>query len=250
MSTLKSSKSHLSHKELWGLVRDEDSATLLGQDAGDAPTPRGVSQQDQPIWLQAEGPDQTALQAKDGLSWPSEWALAWSMDLDASSGPSHFRHATATISAGEKGEGHEHGKAIGVSSDTTIAISGGGGATSLKLHDGLQLISAEDLGSGPAAAGVAHHMDNAGIRESASMAQPSVDGGGTATTAAIMATLANQAPTGVTLTTDHTFKEAIGGEIVGTLSATDPDPGDTFTFSVNDPRFEVVGSLLKLKDGA
>jgi hypothetical protein len=29
----------------------------------------------------------------------------------------------------------------------------------------------------------------------------------------------------------------------------DPNPGDTFTYTVSDGRFEVVGDLLKLKDG-
>ena len=36
---------------------------------------------------------------------------------------------------------------------------------------------------------------------------------------------------------------------VGTLSTTDPDSGDTHTYSVNDNRFEVVGNQLRLKSG-
>ena len=37
--------------------------------------------------------------------------------------------------------------------------------------------------------------------------------------------------------------------MIGSLSVTDPDAGDTHTFSVNDDRFEVVNGQLKIKDG-
>ncbi|MEM7718013.1 MAG: hypothetical protein AAF222_02325, partial [Pseudomonadota bacterium] len=39
------------------------------------------------------------------------------------------------------------------------------------------------------------------------------------------------------------------GAVVGAVSATDPDAGDTVTLTVDDARFEVVGGQLKLKDG-
>jgi hypothetical protein len=39
------------------------------------------------------------------------------------------------------------------------------------------------------------------------------------------------------------------GAIVGTLSVTDPDAGDTHTYTVSDTRFEIVDGQLKLKDG-
>src|SRR5206468_624150 len=39
------------------------------------------------------------------------------------------------------------------------------------------------------------------------------------------------------------------GAAIGTLAVTDPDAGDTHTFAVSDPRFEVVGATLKLKAG-
>ncbi len=39
------------------------------------------------------------------------------------------------------------------------------------------------------------------------------------------------------------------GAIIGTLSATDPDIGDSHTYSVSDARFEVVDGQLKLKEG-
>ncbi|MEQ8748071.1 carbohydrate-binding domain-containing protein, partial [Pyruvatibacter sp.] len=39
------------------------------------------------------------------------------------------------------------------------------------------------------------------------------------------------------------------GAVVGTLTTTDPDAGDTHTYAVSDDRFEVVDGQLKLKDG-
>ena len=43
--------------------------------------------------------------------------------------------------------------------------------------------------------------------------------------------------------------ENAAGAVVGTLSTVDPDVGDSFTYTVDDARFEVVGGQLKLKDG-
>ncbi|MEP0069170.1 hypothetical protein [Pyruvatibacter sp.] len=43
--------------------------------------------------------------------------------------------------------------------------------------------------------------------------------------------------------------ENAAGAVVGTLSTTDQDAGDTHTYAVSDDRFEVVGGQLKLKDG-
>ncbi len=39
------------------------------------------------------------------------------------------------------------------------------------------------------------------------------------------------------------------GAVVGDLTTTDPDAGDSHTYTVSDSRFEVVGGQLKLKDG-
>jgi Ca2+-binding RTX toxin-like protein len=61
-------------------------------------------------------------------------------------------------------------------------------------------------------------------------------------------TTGNHAPSGIALSANQ-VTENVAGAVVGTLSASDPDAGDTHTFSVSDSRFEVVGSQLKLKDG-
>ncbi|MDW3097529.1 MAG: hypothetical protein R8J41_05475 [Alphaproteobacteria bacterium] len=58
----------------------------------------------------------------------------------------------------------------------------------------------------------------------------------------------NEVATDITL--DNTsVAENAAGAVVGTLSTTDPDAGDTHSYSVSDARFEVVDGELKLKDG-
>ena len=43
--------------------------------------------------------------------------------------------------------------------------------------------------------------------------------------------------------------ENVNGAIIGSLSTTDPDAGDSHSYSVSDSRFEVVGSQLQLRAG-
>ncbi|WP_170064127.1 calcium-binding protein [Halomonas heilongjiangensis] len=72
----------------------------------------------------------------------------------------------------------------------------------------------------------------------------------------------NQAPTDIRLEIDPTFADSLkgsspqastaAGATLGTLTAFDPDAGDTHTFSITDAesRFEIVdGNVLKLKEG-
>ena len=58
----------------------------------------------------------------------------------------------------------------------------------------------------------------------------------------------NSAPSGVTLVPD-TVVENDAGAVIGTLVAIDSDPGDSHTFALSDPRFEVVAGELKLIAG-
>jgi VCBS repeat-containing protein len=65
----------------------------------------------------------------------------------------------------------------------------------------------------------------------------------------ITVTNANEAPTDLKLSS-ATVAENDAGAIIGTLGVTDPDVGDSHTFAVDDPRFEVDGSnQLRLKAG-
>lgn len=55
----------------------------------------------------------------------------------------------------------------------------------------------------------------------------------------------NSAPTDITLSAASVAENAAGAE-VGTLSATDADNGDTFTFTTDDARFAITGDTLSL----
>ncbi|MEQ9642146.1 MAG: hypothetical protein RIM84_19130 [Alphaproteobacteria bacterium] len=78
----------------------------------------------------------------------------------------------------------------------------------------------------------------------------STDSGGTSTQQTFTISVAdlNEGPTSIDLDNASISENAAGG-IVGTLSTTDPDAGDSFTYDVDDNRFEVVDGKLKLKDG-
>jgi VCBS repeat-containing protein len=58
----------------------------------------------------------------------------------------------------------------------------------------------------------------------------------------------NEGPSDIALS-NASVDENAAGAVVGTLSTTDVDAGDTHSYSVDDARFEVVGGQLKLKDG-
>lgn len=57
----------------------------------------------------------------------------------------------------------------------------------------------------------------------------------------------NEAPTAIGIDNQSAIAD-VAGAIVGLLSTADPDVGDTHTYRVDDPRFEVVDGQLKLVD--
>ena len=63
-----------------------------------------------------------------------------------------------------------------------------------------------------------------------------------------MSSSLNQAPTDIRVS-DLTVREGLAGAVIGVVGWTDPDAGDTPTYSVSDTRFEIVGGMLKLKPG-
>ncbi len=63
----------------------------------------------------------------------------------------------------------------------------------------------------------------------------------------ITVTDANEAPNNIALSAVSVSENA-SGAVVGTLTITDPDAGDTHTLTVDDTRFEVMSGQLKLKD--
>jgi Ca2+-binding RTX toxin-like protein len=58
----------------------------------------------------------------------------------------------------------------------------------------------------------------------------------------------NEAPTDIGLS-NLTVDENASGAVIGNLSTTDPDAGNTHSYAVSDNRFEVVNGQLKLKAG-
>ena len=62
----------------------------------------------------------------------------------------------------------------------------------------------------------------------------------------IQITDANDPPTSIGVF-PLTVRERTAGQIVGLLSVTDQDAGQSHTFATSDPRFDVIGSVLKLK---
>ena len=58
----------------------------------------------------------------------------------------------------------------------------------------------------------------------------------------------NSPPTGITLAPNH-VPENSPGAAVGALAVVDPDPSDAHTYSVSDPRFEIVAGQLRLVAG-
>jgi hypothetical protein len=53
----------------------------------------------------------------------------------------------------------------------------------------------------------------------------------------------------ILLTQDPALRENAAGALLGTLSVANPEPGETYIFSINDSRFDIVGDQLRLKDG-
>jgi trimeric autotransporter adhesin len=58
----------------------------------------------------------------------------------------------------------------------------------------------------------------------------------------------NRAPSDLALS-NASISENMAGAVIGTLTVTDPDGGDTHSFAVDDARFEVVSGQLRLKAG-
>jgi hypothetical protein len=76
----------------------------------------------------------------------------------------------------------------------------------------------------------------------------STDGSTSHETFTISVSDVNEAPTAISLDNSSVAENSVGA-VIGMLTTTDPDAGDSHTYTVDDIRFEVVGGELKLKDG-
>ncbi len=69
----------------------------------------------------------------------------------------------------------------------------------------------------------------------------------------ITVTNVNEAPTDIALSAATVPENSVAGTLVGNLSSTDPDAGNTFTYSLvggATSKFQIVGSQLQVKAGA
>lgn len=69
----------------------------------------------------------------------------------------------------------------------------------------------------------------------------------------IRTTNVNEAPTQITLSADLVAENSSDGTIIGTLNTTDPDAGDSHTYSLLEDaggRFQIIGNQLQVADGA
>src|SRR5262249_5598439 len=78
------------------------------------------------------------------------------------------------------------------------------------------------------------------------VSDPSGDQNSAAFTISI--TNVNEAPTAISLSPSTIRDDSVAGTVVGTISAVDPDAGDTQTFALVDPggAFEIVGNQLRV----
>ncbi|MFC4319675.1 cadherin-like domain-containing protein, partial [Rhizobium alvei] len=107
--------------------------------------------------------------------------------------------------------------------------------------------------------GLVTYTHDGGETTSASFGFSISDGQGNDVTGqsfAFTVTAVNEAPTDIVLAPRRTLpggatavNENVKGAVIGRLSFTDPDTGDTVTYTVDDNRFEIVNDRLRLKSG-
>ena len=79
------------------------------------------------------------------------------------------------------------------------------------------------------------------------------NGGTDTATATIQVDPSNSAPTDIALSDSSVAEYSPAGIVAGTLFASDPDAGDTFTYAITGgaiDKFEVDGDRIVVKDGA
>ncbi|MBM22742.1 MAG: hypothetical protein CMD78_00550 [Gammaproteobacteria bacterium] len=84
--------------------------------------------------------------------------------------------------------------------------------------------------------------------ETLTIAVKATDSGGltASQTFFISVTDVNESPTAITLSA-NSIQDGLEGASVGQILVTDEDNGESFTYSMNDDRFEIIDGLLKLK---
>ena len=197
------------------------------------------------------------LKLKDGVSLDHEAQDSYEISLTVEDSGGAVYTETVTINVADLNEGPTD---ISLSGDTQNENSAGATIATLSATD-------EDAGDTAAfaisedASGLFEVVGNElKLKDGVSLdheAQDSYeislsveDSGGAVYTETVTINVAdlNEGPTDIQLSNDS-ISEGDAGGVVGTLTAFDPDAGDTLAFTVSDDRFEVVGNELKLKDG-
>ena len=88
------------------------------------------------------------------------------------------------------------------------------------------------------------------LRDSISIVIKATDSGGLSSyqNFTILINDTNDAPTGMQIAS-NSIEDGVTGATVGDIIVNDEDTDDTFTYSLNDDRFEIVEGVLKLKEG-
>ena len=194
------------------------------------------------------------LKLKDGVSLNHEEADSVSVTVTATDSGGLATSETFEISVGDVNEAptdialdnlsvDENAEGATIGTLTTTDVDAGDTATYAVSDDRFEVVD----GDLKLKDGVSLNHEEA---DSVSVTVTATDSGGLATSETFEISVGdvNEAPTDVALD-NLSVDENAEGAIVGSLSTTDVDAGDTATYAVSDDRFEVVDGDLKLKDG-
>ncbi|GGD05038.1 cadherin domain-containing protein [Pyruvatibacter mobilis] len=194
------------------------------------------------------------LKLKDGVSLDHEAADTISLDVTTTDAGGLSRTETFTISVGDENE-----VATDIALDNTSVAENAAGAvvgnlttTDPDAGDSHTYAVSDDRfevvdGQLKLKDGVSLDHEAA---DTISLDVTTTDAGGLSRTETFTISVSDENEVATDIALDNTsVAENAAGAVVGTLTTTDPDAGDTHTYAVSDDRFEVVDGQLKLKDG-
>ncbi|NBG97142.1 Ig domain family protein, partial [Pyruvatibacter mobilis] len=194
------------------------------------------------------------LKLKDGVSLDHESADTVSLNVTTTDAGGLSRTETFTISVGDENE-----VATDIALDNTSVAENAAGAvvgnlttTDPDAGDTHTYAVSDDRfevvdGQLKLKDGVSLDHESA---DTVSLDVTTTDAGGLSRTETFTISIGDENEVATDIALDNTsVAENAAGAVVGTLTTTDPDAGDTHTYAVSDDRFEVVDGQLKLKDG-
>ncbi|WP_422004255.1 cadherin domain-containing protein [Pyruvatibacter mobilis] len=194
------------------------------------------------------------LKLKDGVSLDHESADTISLDVTTTDAGGLSRTETFTISVGDENEVAtdialdnnsvaENAAGAVVGNLTTTDPDAGDTHTYAVSDDRFEVVDGQlKLKDGVS-------LDHEAA-DTISLDVTTTDAGGLSRTETFTISVGDENEVATDIALDNnTVAENDAGAVVGTLTTTDPDAGDTHTYAVSDDRFEVVDGQLKLKDG-